>query len=205
MRIAARIALLSLAACLAAGAAQTAVHQARNPVLVDQIIDAAVGDWNGDGLKDLAILADPDPDADIGLYIYLRDPDSQMLKQAVAVPDRFWGRTHSGGMAGQETAITALGNGSIAIDTQNASIGRARWQSRISVAFRNGRFLVAGYTRNEYDTLQQDKPLECDLNLLSGKGSVNGKTVSFKPVSIRIEDWQEDSDSNPVSQICRNA
>lgn len=204
----ARIALFYLAAFLVSGGAQAAAPADRtqsNTILVDQVIDAAVGDWNGDGLKDLAVLADSsDPDAEIGLYIYLRDPDSQMLKQAAAAPDRFWGRTHAGGMAGQEAAVSALSNGSIAIDTQNAGIGRSRWRSRISVALRNGRFLVAGYTHNEYDTLQQEKPLDCDLNLLSGKGTVNGKAVSFKPVSIRIEDWQEDAESNPGLRVCRN-
>lgn len=194
---------------LVSGVAQGAgpTHQPAKALLVNQIIDAAAGDWNADGLRDLAILADSsDPDEEIGLYVYLRDADTEMLKQVVALPNRFWGRTHAeGGMFGQSASITALGNGSIAIETQNTGVGRSAWQSKVSVAFRNGQFIVAGYTHSEYDKLQQEKPLDCDLNLLSGKGTVNKKPVTFTPMSLKIEDWHEDSDSNPVQRICRNS
>jgi hypothetical protein len=91
------------------------------------VIDATVGDWNRDGQPDLALLAADD--AGIGVYVYLRETDGGLLKLALSAPDKVWGRSHSGGMAGQEPSIRALENGSIAVVEQNSGIGHDRWEA----------------------------------------------------------------------------
>jgi len=168
----------------------------------ENVIDVAVGDWNKDGKPDLALLAVTSADdVAIGVYLYLRE-DNGLLKLALAAPDKVWGSAH-GGIAGQEPGLKALPNGSIAITEQNSAIGRDRWEQTRTLAYRNGQFVVAGYTFSSYDTVQELPPLNCDLNLLSGKGTLNGKPVAFAARTIALQDWKDEVGSNPGLVICR--
>lgn len=156
----------------------------------ERIVAAAAGDWNGDGHADLAVIARPaaDSDEDNGLYIYLTDPDEARLKLVVSAPDSVWGNLV---MFGQEPAVTALASGSIRLTSQNSSIGRDRWHQALTIAYRDGQFLVAGYNYSSYDTLDNDNSTNCDLNLLTGKGTANGKPVAAKAARITLEAWRD--------------
>ncbi|WP_249692807.1 hypothetical protein [Stappia sp. WLB 29] len=171
------------------------------------VLDAAVGDWNKDGRQDLALLAVTNgDDMQVGLYVYLREEetDGNLLTLALAVPDKIWGgRGGEGAAYGQEPSIKALANGSIAITTQNFAIGRDRWEHTISLAHREGRFVVAGLTFNSYDTLQEKEPLSCDLNLLTGRGVVNERKTSFAPIALQLQDWETQDGEDPGIRICR--
>lgn len=171
------------------------------------ILDAAIGDWNKDGREDLALLAVTDrDDMQVGLYVYLRgaETDGSLLTLALTVPDKIWGaRGGEGGAFGQEPSIKALANGSIAITTQNYGIGRERWEHTLSLAYRDGRFLVAGLTFSSFDSLQEEEPLTCDLNLLTGRGIVNDKPVRFAPLSLTFDRWETTSGEDPGIRICR--
>lgn len=167
------------------------------------ILDAATGDFNRDGVDDLALLAaDPDSSRDAGVYVYFRDPDRGILDLALAVPDRIWGGRD---FYGQEPSISARANGSLAITTQNFAIGRNRWEHTLAVAYRDGRFVVAGLTFHSFDALQEDDELTCDLNLLTGKGIVNGRDVSFQPLDLTLVDWRNDGGDDRGTAICREA
>lgn len=171
------------------------------------VLDAAVGDWNKDGREDLALLAvTPGDDMQVGLYVYLREEatNGSLLTLVLAVPDKIWGgRGGDTAAFGQEPSIKALANGSIAITTQNSAIGRNRWEHTISLAHRDGRFLVAGLTFNSYDTLQEEEPLSCDLNLLTGRGVVNERKISFAPIALQLQDWETQDGEDPGIRICR--
>ena len=171
------------------------------------VLDAAVGDWNKDGRDDLALLAATSgDDMQVGLYVYLRDAetDGNLLALALAVPDKIWGgRGGDSAAYGQEPSIRALSNGSIAITTQNFGIGRERWEHTISLAHREGRFVVAGLTFTSYDTLQEEEPLTCDLNLLTGRGVVNDRKISFAPLPLQLQDWETRDGEDPGIRICR--
>ena len=193
-------AALMLLAVLLGGAARAD----ETTIRPGDIIDAAIGDWNRDGLDDLAILAvtQPEENNEIGVYVYFRDEqaDGSLLTLMLSVPDKVWG----GRFHGHEPSIKALENGSIAITTQNSSIGREHWKHTLSLAWRNDRFLVAGLTFSFHDTSQEEHvSLICDLNLLTGKGIVNGRPTTFVPLSLTLDEWVHEGGDDPGTAICR--
>lgn len=206
MRAKVRMTFLLLLAMFAAPLAGPVRAQAPG-IAPSDILDAAIGDWNKDGREDLALLAVTDrDDMQVGLYVYLRgaETDGRLLTLVLTVPDKIWGaRGGEGGAFGQEPSIKALANGSIAITTQNFGIGRERWEHTLSLAYRDGRFLVAGLTFSSFDSLQEEEPLTCDLNLLTGRGIVNDKPVRFAPLSLTFDRWETTSGEDPGIRICR--
>ncbi|WP_428428302.1 hypothetical protein [Pararhizobium sp.] len=175
-------ALLGLSATLA---------QAADAVDPDRIVFAATGDWDKDGSSDLAMLVAPaeGSDEDNAVYIYLNDGDTDRLKLKTVVPNKVWGDLT---MAGRAPSITALENGSILITTRNDSVGRDRWEQKLTVAYRNFDFVVAGYTYTSYDTLDPDNTTECDFNVLTGKGKSSGRPVAAKGEIVLLKDWSDE-------------
>lgn len=179
--------------------AQAAVASDAGPA---RIVDAAVGDWNGDGKPDLAVLAEAAADAEddqLGIYIYLRD-DHDLLRLAASAPGKIWGSTAIDGIYGQEPSIKAAGKSSIAVHSQNSAIGRDRWEQTLTLAYRNGQFVVAGYTYSDYDTLDPDAGGTCDYNALTGKLQKGGKDQTSEPRVIAITDWKDETGQS----ICGN-
>ena len=100
-------------------------------------------------------------------------------------------------MSGQEPSITALSNGSIAVNSQNSAIGRDRWEQTLTLAFRNNHFVVAGYTYNHHDTLDLSNSLTCDYNVLTGRVKRNDASLKVAPKFLTIEAWSEETDRGP--------
>ncbi len=199
MRLAAFATAMILGVALSNGAAA----QAFAP---EELFDAAIGDWNRDGRPDLAVLAQSDTEnGDTNLFIYFReDAEDGVLTLQFSAEDIFWGTGGSRRFHGQEPSLKALDNGSLAITEQNWSVGRERWSSTATIAWRGERFIVAGYTYNSFDTLQEEEPLNCDLNLLTGRGIVNDRSVSFPASTIALSEWTSENGENPGLRICRN-
>jgi hypothetical protein len=167
------------------------------------IVDGATGDWNGDGKLDLAILvapADAERKEQIGIYIYLRDADHELLRLSASAPSKIWGSTDANGVFGQEPTIKAAGKSSIAVHSQNSAIGRERWDLTLTLAYRNKQFVVAGYTHNHYDTLDPNAGGSCDYNALTGKLQKNGKDVKAAPRVITIEQWSDQTGQSICGQ-----
>jgi hypothetical protein len=157
----------------------------------ERIFAAAMGDWNRDDSQDLVVIAQPaeDSDEDNGVYIYLADPSEARLKLTVAAPNKVWGNLT---LFGQEPGVTALANGSIKLTSQNSAVGRDRWEQSLTIAYRNGQFVVAGYTYSSYDTLEPNNTSQCDLNVLTGKGTANGKPIAAKAEPVTFEAWNDE-------------
>lgn len=159
----------------------------------ERIISGATGDWNKDGATDLALLVAPGSDDEvIGIYLYVTEGDRGLLKLVAAAPDKVWGNSRLDGFYGQDPAITALANGSIAVMSQNSSIGRNRWEKTLTLAYREGRFLVAGYTYAYRDTLDPDAGGTCDYNVVTGKLKRDETARSVAPRTVSIEDWTDE-------------
>lgn len=158
----------------------------------ERIVSAATGDWDKDGNADLAMLVSPgaDSDEDNAVYIYLNNGDTGALTLKTIAPNKIWGNL---AMAGQVPSVTALPNGSILITSHNDAVGRDRWEQKLTVAYRNFDFVVAGYTYTSYDTLDPDNTSDCDFNVLTGKGKSNGRAVSVPGKLIFLKDWNDDS------------
>ncbi|EAU41853.1 hypothetical protein FP2506_15509 [Fulvimarina pelagi HTCC2506] len=162
----------------------------------EDIVAVATGDFDGNGTMDAAMIVLPlDEDAtDSDLYVFLEGAgeDTPPGKLALALHRKAaaWGAGPL--MAGQVPQLTALENGSLRIETENTGIGRNAWQQKVTLAYRDGRFRVAGFTYEAYDKLQEEDPLSCDLNLFAGTGELNGEPVGFKATRTPFEDWTED-------------
>lgn len=159
----------------------------------ERIISGASGDWNKDGAADLALLVAPGSDDEvIGIYLYVTERDRGLLKLVTSAPDKVWGNSRLDGFYGQDPAITALANGSIAVMSQNSAIGRNRWERTLTLAYRENRFIVAGYTYTYYDTLDPDGSGSCDYNVVTGKLKRDETAQSVAPRTVSVEDWTDE-------------
>ncbi|MDM9619695.1 hypothetical protein [Rhizobium sp. S96] len=182
-----------LIAGLTLSAALTAQAEQIDPA---RIVDAASGDWDADGKNDLALLvapADSASDDQIGIYIYLRDSEHELLRLSLSAPNKIWGSTNADGIFGQEPSLKAVGKSSIAIHSQNSAVGRDRWDQTLTVAYRNEQFVVAGYTYNHYDTLDPDAAGSCDYNALTGQLQKDGKGVKAESRIIPLAEWTDET------------
>lgn len=127
------------------------------------LIAALSGDWNGDGAPDLAVLTqggDGDETlADLTLY----HGDGRRLVAVLHVP----GVAFSGVMWGQTPGLRARSETSFILASEQTGIGRHPWTQEVTIAFRNGDHVVAGFTHATYDRLDASSR-RCDLNLLTG-------------------------------------
>lgn len=174
-------ALLALACSLMpAGLAASSAQDAAQ-ISTDQIFSVTTGDWNKDQVQDAVIMIET-KEQDFDVLFYLTD-EEQRLKLHDRVNAMVWGSTT---MFGQEPSVSTRENGSLLITSQNSSIGRNRWEERLTIVYRESRFVVAGFSYNHYDTLDPDASGFCDLNLLTGKGIVDDKAMQFdtKPISV---------------------
>ncbi|WDZ77870.1 hypothetical protein PWG15_05025 [Ensifer adhaerens] len=166
-----------------------AVASAAEAIDPGRIVSAATGDWDKDGDTDLALIIRPaeGSDEDNGVYLYLAG-DSGALELKSAIPNKIWGQFD---LVGQAPSIEALPNGSLVITSHNDAIGRDRWEQKVTVAYRNFEFVVAGYTHSSYDTLDPNNTSQCDLNVLTGKGKANDKAVVAKGELVLLKDWND--------------
>lgn len=151
------------------------------PSAVSGMVTAPV---DGDIYRYKAVLADSEEGAD--LYIFTDAGDG--WTQKVYAKDIVW----RGGI-GQEPWIEATEKGALKVYSENISIGRNRWEQILTIAYRKGRFLVAGYTYTYYDTLDPNSNGICDVNLLTGKGELNDKTFRTSLKALPVGEWTMDT------------
>jgi len=162
-------------------------------VAPEKVISSVTGDWNDDGAFDRAVLIQGD-DEDAGLAVYLSDVNGDM-KPAGWGPDIAW----SGGSWGQQATLSLSDKGGLQVHTENTGIGRDHWEQILTVAFRGGQMVVAGVTLHTYDTLQEEPPHDCDINLLTGKGIADKKSITVATGGVPLSQWTDDS----LPKACR--
>ncbi|AFL51885.1 hypothetical protein ABIE78_002256 [Sinorhizobium fredii] len=176
-----------LATCLLLPSSLTVAADAIDPA---RIVSAATGDWDKDDASDLVLLVAP---VEAGgesnaVYLYLTNDVGRLVLRSL-IPDKVWGQFD---VYGQAPSVNALPNGSIQITSHNDAIGRNRWEQTLTIAYRSSDFVVAGYTYWSYDTLDLDNTMRCDFNVLSGKGTANGKPIRAKGDTILLKDWSDE-------------
>jgi len=120
------------------------------------------------------------------LYLYLSTDKGLLL--ATYAPALVW----QGQMFGTQPSLDVNARGSLLIHSQNDAIGRNRWRETITVAYREGQFVVAGYTYTSRDTLDLDNTTSCDMNFLTGQWLRNGEQqLSFAPAGVSFADYYE--------------
>src|SRR4051812_31313522 len=118
-----------VAGLLAAMSAGTALAE---PIDTGNIVAAVTGDWNQDGVPDLALLVRGSDNMD--LHFFLQAKDGGYLQSAGVARGKVWGTAEPGGIVGREPDLKALPNGSIQVITKNDSIGRDRWNQTLTLA-----------------------------------------------------------------------
>lgn len=173
--------------------ADTAEKHRINPA---NVLGVITNDWNDDGGMDRAVLVAPEnDDDDVGLYLYLSDDASPPPQLNIFKPNLAW----SGSLWGTTPRLALGRSGSIEVHSMNEAIGRHRWNQKLTIAYRNNTFVVAGYTYQSYDTLDPNTEFSCDLNLLTGSGVKNGKPVKTGQPVMKLADWSDQS----VPEVCR--
>ncbi len=108
------------------------------------------------------------------------------------------------GGIGQQPELQLAPNGSVRLISMNEAIGRNRWHQTLTIAFRKGAYRVAGFTYDWYDTLDLKDAGVCDLNLLTGRGTLRHGTGPDKPIrtdhpALPLTQWRDDT---PIPSAC---
>ncbi|MDR2882046.1 MAG: hypothetical protein LBV29_09155 [Azoarcus sp.] len=123
-------------------------------------------------------------DGVVDLAIYLSSDDPAMKRPSLYRPSFGWGDQYRR----PDASITP--KGALVLQFGN-DMGRDRWSKKYTILSRQGQLLVAGYTYNERDALQRGKGYRCDINLLTGSGVREGKSVQFPAGGVALNIWTE--------------
>ncbi len=165
-----------------------AVGQGQTPPLEpEKTLATVTGDINGNGIPDKAVLYRGTPDDNAALAIF---EDGQNATPAFVAPAIAW----VGGI-GQQPDLAISPAGSLQVLSMNEAIGRDRWHQTVTIAWRKGRYMLAGITYDWYDTLDPAAQGLCDVNLLSGKADLflgeNGpkRRIRVKLGAMPADQW----------------
>ncbi len=159
--------------------------QAAELISASSVAGFATGPLKGDAFAYRAVLVDVEDGAD--LYLYTEDTEGSHLEAHAS--DIVW----RGAMFGQRPRLEVSASGSLKLISGNESIGRGRWRKTLTIAYRDNRFLVAGYTLDTWDTLDPKLTGNCDVNLLTGNAVIDGTKTTIKSLSATpVEEWNMD-------------
>ena len=160
---------------------------ATSAVAQNKILAETSGDMNGDHVADRVQLIQANDDGDVDLAIYLSAGGKAPDKPTLVKKTFGW----TGSMAGQTPAATINARGSLILTFENDSVGRDRWQTRYTIAWRDGALVVAGYTHSERDTLDPKAGGSCDINFLTGRGKRGVAAVTVPAGGVKLESWTD--------------
>ncbi len=158
-----------------------------------KVIAATTGSFSNDGTMTRAVLIeDKDNDA-ADLAIYAANVGDDYVQVAFAHDIAF-----SGAMFGTQPELRTTKTGALQVYSENTGVGRDKWERTLTLAFRDGHYVVAGLTLSAWDGLDPKGGGTCDVNYLTGKGTANptrgGHTaVKVAAGGIPVEKWSEDS------------
>jgi len=165
---------------------------AAESVAPDAVLSSVTVDLNNDGAFDRAVLAEVSgPDGSTGeadLYVYLSAPNElghDHRELALLKHNAAW----AGGMWGTLPSLEVSRSGSLLLKSGNDAIGRGRWSQTLTIALRGGVLTVVGLTYTYHDTLDPNAGGNCDINLLTGKGTRNGKKVKASVSAQPLATW----------------
>jgi hypothetical protein len=166
---------------------------------LQDVLSVATLSFGDDGAFDRPVLTqNGDAGADLTIFRAVPAPDGA----AAALNPVFFKKdaVFSGQTWGTLPSLAVNGKGSLVIASANDAVGRDRWSQKLTVVLRDGAFVIAGITHASRDTLDPKAGASsCDLNLLTGKGTADGKPVTEKLAPIPLADWSDDK----LPQACR--
>ncbi len=163
---------LGLGCMPATGMAQelTAGEAAVLPRLIDSVCIDLVEDSNGcEQVIVLANAASPDR-ADL---MILRDWRTEPASEPLLIARNI---AFNGAMWGMAPELDVAENGSLLLSSQQSGIGRFPWFQTYTIAYRDDRFVLAGFSYSTYDRAMGGG-MNCDVNLLTGDYQVNAWSI----------------------------
>ncbi len=183
-----KIATLSAIAALLAAPVVAAPLPGAPPVVPpSKVVSAASGDFTSDGSLGRAVLIEDADNASVDLAIYTGDAGNPMKLAAFAHDI-----ASSGAMFGNMAELRTTKTGALQVHSENMAVGRDKWERTMTLAFRNGHFVVSGLTLSAFDTLDPKAGGSCDINFLSGKAKAGRKAIKVAMGAIPVEKWTED-------------
>lgn len=149
-----RLMTLSLLVCTALPAAAEAPPR---------LLSVLSGDWDGDGTTDAVALV-PGINGDADLIVYENDGWSGLTPVLTLEAVVF-----AGSLAGQAPSLNARDATSFALSSEQSAVGRTPWAQHITIAWRDGGFVVSGYDYSFYDRLDLSHYGDCSVNLLTSQ------------------------------------
>ncbi len=145
------------------------------PIDTRMIITALTGDWNGDGAQDLVMIVQTEPGRAMDVHFFLRDKERNYLKPELVVEGQVHGEWNGYDRPGYENSdtepeLSALPNGSIRLFLPAMPVGSSRTDETLTIAYRDGTFVVAGFAYVSEDALRENSRHACDYNVLTGRG-----------------------------------
>lgn len=152
----------SFGALLASGVALTAPAFAETDPFNGRMIAALSGTWRiPDGRDAVFLMQADDGMADL---VLMRHDAVRGLQPSLYLPALVF----AGPMAGQSPSLSPVSDSSFAIKTEQIGVGRTPWYQTLTVAYRDGAYMLAGFTYSFYDRLDLSHTGSCDVNLLTG-------------------------------------
>ncbi len=146
-----------------------------------------------------AVLVEGEPD-EADLYFFDRSEQASGQSSAPArllVAQR--GFAFNSPTAGQTAELSVNQQGSLIITSGNSAIGRDRWNQKVTIAVRGGVPVVAGLTLTHRDTLDPNANLRCDINFLTGRGTVNNRAITTGVQAPELATWNAEA----AERFCR--
>lgn len=159
-------------------------------------------DMDHDGRMDRVVVVQDADSGEAVLAIYLGAGDEKLdpsrkptfVKKAVT--------------EGRVLELAAKGKGSLTITSCFGCGANKSWEETLTIVYRGGKFLVAGFSRNwDWNVQKADRTVEttlgsCDINYLTGKGVASqdlsdGKPVAGKFTLKSLANWSADKRPKP--------
>ncbi len=158
----------------------------------EEIISALSTDINGDATLDRILLSqNEDGDATLWVYLGKDKPDGGLAFHPPIIAKSI---VFAGTAFGQWPTLEMNKAGtSLLVRSQNEAIGRTAWNQTLTIAWRNGRLMVAGLTYQFQDKLDLKQSGGCDANFLSGRALRNGKPHPDKVEPLPLSAFDPDS------------
>ena len=138
------------------------------------------------GVVATAHIVKMDDDADASLVITHEKPNDARYYMIIdnphlgIVPPEF---------AGVGSTLNRAANGSLTIEQLNIGFSRSRWERTLTISYRNGKYVISGFTYSAWDAHNPELGQGCDYNLITGKGIRNGKKVNIKTRALDLQSF----------------
>lgn len=161
-------------------------------------------DIDNDGKTDRAATVENADNGQTDLYIYLGSGDTKLdlsdkptfLRKALT--------------DNRITGVESKSKGSLAITSCFGCGASKSWEETLTIVYRHGNFIVAGYSRDwDWNVQTSDGDVKtkvgsCDINYLTGKGVASrdlsdGKPVHGKFVPVDLAHWSYDKRPKPCT------